>query len=324
MKGKTYIPYSGTEPRLAWHWNEGIYTFGNRTDAAGEREAKPWKETNPKVRVSQLIYNWKSSVPHQWYSLKSPDTFVHVKDSGKSSTTLEFLGATQKYIHKICHPNYKLSGADSLKRPKILYGRTQSQSRIITPKPKEPLFTNSPSPRIVKSVSAPDLDRLTDILAMSPVRHRKSNPKTASFSDSCKMTKLSPDLVNDNNEDYKVTLYSLPRALSSVRKMRRTQTGTAMTRKSSVEEFLNRFEKPLQTSIEPQKVKAGMDGWKLAKHSSTRKLRTRKAAHTPKLKAPPMEFAELFEGKNPEVYLDYLQFKKAWVEECSRRGSIAK
>jgi hypothetical protein len=321
MKGKTYVPFTGTEPHLNWHWNGGVYTFGNRNDIDSSRGNKPWLNSESKVKPSQLIYNWRTSVPKEWYGLKSPDTFVHIKDSGKSATTLEFLGATQQYIHKICHPNELLIDQQPIKPPKILFGRPKSVAQAL-PRPNSSMMQASPVPKpsktnykqLVASSSAPLLS--TRLFTSASKKSEEIKPRPEAPLETRRMIELSPELQVDSGENYKVTHYALPRALASSKKSR--SLTSAPSRNKNIDQFLGRFEKP-QTPIEPPKPKVGLDGWKLARiRTTSRKMRLPKTSFTPKLTSKgkgPWDFG----GKHPEVYLDYLQFKKSWVEERSSR-----
>mmetsp|Transcript_1891 Transcript_1891/g.4176 ORF Transcript_1891/g.4176 Transcript_1891/m.4176 type:complete len:212 (+) Transcript_1891:363-998(+) len=203
-----------------------------------------------------------------------------------------------------------------LKAPKVIMGRSKSHRKL--PIPKEQ--TQIKGPGIFSSASTPNFEkRLNKSAAL--VRKEADKPKTAvHLNDSCRVVELSPDNLFEDTDQYKVTRYSIPRALTSTRKSR-SQTGNAANRNRSIEEFLNRFEKP-SSPVEPPPRKVGMDGWKLAKiKSNSRRHNSRKAFFTPKMLSPPIEFGELDEGKSPEIYLDYLQFKRMWANERSGRAA---
>lgn len=297
MKGKSYVPNSFNHTQLRWHWNDGIYTFGNRNDIQEEQKSpRPWEELEEDQ--AKYVYVWKASVPEEWYKYKSPDEFVSVSQTGKCSTTLDFLGSTQKYIHQICHHKLKPINQPLIKPPKVIIGRTAS----IT---KTPLTSKiSKTHRLTSSTTEPHLPKIpkrTERISLH-VLPNLTRTFTEGNKDDELVLKTKPNL---SHKDYLVTSYALPKGLSPLKKLKHQDPAKPYTN-HEIDAFLGRFEKG-QTPKEPPKLKTGMDGWKLAQIVSPR---TKPKPHK-SLAVPSKSTREFREGSPPtELYLEYLNYKK--------------
>jgi hypothetical protein len=230
MKGRHYVPYVGKETHLDWHWNDGIYTYGNRKDI-DESQLKPW-ENDPTAPVlyRKVVYNWRTSVPKEWYRLKSPDRFKHVKEMNLHSNTLEFLGETQKYIHLICHP------------PQIqehlanrVIGRAESFNQIRRPSP--PTTSDSPVPKIEESTRlARHLSRKKASRHHSPVMTKEAEQNRIP---DLKIIKSRTEETLQASSQYSSSQAVLPRPFTTSKKQK---VSAHVKKNSSIQAFLDRFD----------------------------------------------------------------------------------
>jgi hypothetical protein len=307
MKGRNYVPSSRREPHLPWR--EGNYSHDNSLAVEGATTQRPRKASKAKVKPRQIMYNWKTSVPKEWYNLKAPETFVHVKDAGSSASTLEFLKSTEKYIHKICHPNFKKDS--SARMPKIIVGRSKQPTPIkLLADPAEshdlPEPHKSPQPRhlkVVSSVSVPHISQRFCKTELSP----RQKPVLV---ESCRVVDLSPKLVD--NEVYKAKHYVMPRALSSVRKSRLLPKTAGKNR--TIDDFMNRFDKAQQPMANPPRNRTGVDGWKLQRVKKSLSKRHLKGVSNSQKSMTVSRDPEVRE-EGTEVYLEYLMHKRRGVDE---------
>jgi hypothetical protein len=259
-----------------------------------------------------MMYNWKTSVPKEWYNLKAPESFVHVKDAGSSATTLEFLKSTEQYIHKICNPNFK--EAKTAGKLKVIVGRSKQATpmKLLAdpPQPHEPPEPlKAPMPRNLKAVKSASVPNISQ--RFSKTFSPRQKPVLV---ESCRVLDLSPELV-DNEEVSKVKHYVQPRALSSVKSSRLVPKTTA-AKNRTIEDFMNRFEKAKQPLAKPPRNRTGVDGWKLQKiKQSITKGHSKRVSYSQKSMTISRDPEATEEGM--EMYLDYLKFKKRWVDERS-------
>mmetsp|Transcript_2 Transcript_2/g.2 ORF Transcript_2/g.2 Transcript_2/m.2 type:complete len:315 (-) Transcript_2:27-971(-) len=308
MKGKSYVPSAINDNHLEWHWNDGIYTFGNRKDIEQlEETKKPWEDDEKKH-----VYVWKASVPREWYRFKSPESFVSIKESGKSSTTLEFLGSTQKYIHQICHHGLAVKDHPVHKKPKVVYGRASSVNRDYPEIQPMEIKTH----RLAASVTHFGEKNRKSAVTLPPLEEHVPKPSlpNSTASESYKVVDLVLEGGQTSPEDYKITKYALPKGLTSLRRRNKEEQEPRIQSNHKIDDFLTRFEKPHKPA-DPPKVKLGMDGWKLAKaRSPLKKLKRRVPIMSPTSTKATRDFeSERFESTSSEVYLEYLNYKRGWV-----------
>jgi hypothetical protein len=311
MKGQSYVPKSGIPSQLEWHWNDGIYTFGNRKDILKEEAVNRAEKSE---RHTPHKYVWRTSVPKEWYKFKPPQEFVNVRQTEKGVTSLEFLGETQKYIHQICHSKLKLPSQPVVKPPKVIVGKSSPsrRDRHNPPSSKRDLH------QVELSVSPSSLPkRLKSSVESLPAIKYQHTP--SSSAEVCKLVGIDLELAGSFDEHYKITRYSLPKALSVFRRDS-TQSTEKLRTNSQIDEFLGRFDKP-HIPPDPPKQKIGMDGWKLAKikgpSASMHKNSSHQVLLTPKLTRNTHE--ETQDSRTSEVYFEYLNYKKWWADQPLRR-----
>jgi hypothetical protein len=237
MKGRNYVPHTGTFTRLEWHWNDGIYTYGNRRDMM-QANPKPWDfDPQSPVLDRQVVYNWRASVPQGWYRLKARECFKSVKELNLHSNTLEFLDQTQKYIHLISHPSH-------------IEQHIKSAPQLISPSKvsKQPsALLSSASPLHHTAVSPPHVqfDGVEASLyeKKSPLRRLRTPSPTKQrrrWEFDVKGGRKESKTERLTGDSYVVTSYARPRALHSAKRSRR---GPIAIKNIDIQCFLDRFEK---------------------------------------------------------------------------------
>lgn len=198
-------------------------------------------------------------MPQEWYS-RAPGRFKHVKEMNLHSNTLEFLDETQKYIHLIRHPiqieeHYASSPELRCVSP------TRSIKSNIVKAASVPLIPLESAPEIYKHEEFKGAKvtnrKITSCSSTSFKSHRAASPRSSSPKTHLKTvsTMISSPKTNPSpirrriqksktevklpGESYLVTAYAIPRAFTSVKRVRRPPM---QVRNSKIQSFLDRFD----------------------------------------------------------------------------------
>lgn len=179
-------------------------------------------------------------MPKQWYRLKSPDRFKHVKEMNLHSNTLEFLDETQKYIHLISHPLH------------IDEHLAATQHKTVIPKSPKPVKSHRPaSPTPARTVRTPEFpvmsrEEATNLFNQLNDKKVSRDPSPSLLKGSLRGRSAVRKIQKSKTEErlhegssYLVTTYSMPRVLTSNRPFTRAPI---KMRNNKIQAFLDRFD----------------------------------------------------------------------------------
>lgn len=260
MKGKTY--YTGTSHAHQTH-----------PFASKHPSYRPWKDdTNSPVSVTQILYMWKTSLPHHWKQMPHRP-LQHVKGANNNKRdTLEFLRETQQYI-------------DSIRKPMPTSAR--EVERTISPRQRSSSPKTRPTDtqaevgegRIQVGGLMPSRLLRTETLD-SPVMSAREAPTTSHTLQ--RVLTVPSSLIEAGfgtssdpscHEEHVVHSYLRPHSLVPLPKRppksRQLQRLCAL----EVQSFMSRFDRKREAEVVPA-ARKGMQGWKLKLGSKTARPRT--------------------------------------------------
>lgn len=261
MKGKTY--YTGAS-----------YAHQTHPFAPKHPSHRPWKDdTHSPVAVIQILYMWKTSLPHRWKEMPHrPLQQVKGLNSSKRDT-LEFLRETQQYIDSIRKPmptstrevERTISPRQRSSSPKVRPVGTQAEMTVGEGRiqvgglmPSRLLRTETLDSPVLSARELPSSHTLQRVLTLP------SSLIEAGFGTSSDPSCHDEHLVHSYLHPH--SLIPLPKRPPKSRQLQRLCA-------LEVQSFMSRFDRKREAEVVPA-ARKGMQGWKLKLGSKTARPKT--------------------------------------------------
>jgi hypothetical protein len=132
-------------------------------------KAKPWE------KITEKTYNWRSSIPDKWVSLKGENYFKHSSEIKHPRLSIELLQNTKKYIH-----HFRVSSQEVIPvMPTLTFDKKSKQSPIDLPKRRSslPITIKSPEKSLLITGES-NTNGIVHNSRPSTVREARNNPQT--------------------------------------------------------------------------------------------------------------------------------------------------